>query len=355
MQAPISTMTRTAALFLGSVPLKDAQSVFSALAGLPLGTLSRFPDGETGARGNWIGWQRAVFAAVPAFHPLAERERVYQLYPPFTLREGADANDVSFGPLGFAREACNSYNIFAGKKDRGEIPPGARFQVALPTAWAPVYSFVAARWQAAIHGRYEQAMLTELEQILASIPNEELTIQWDVATEMSWWEGVYPAPFANSTRAELESAIVQSIARLLNVVPKGVELGLHLCYGSMNNRHWKEPTDTANLVAVANVLAAACVRRIDYLHLPVPIGRDDATYFAPLAALKEQACTQLYLGLLHAEDGIEGALRRIRSARQFSKIFGIACECGLGRYPAEEIADLLTLHGKVAHAMQNER
>ncbi len=341
------------ALLLGSVPLQDAQSVFSAAAGLPLGTLSRFPDGETGARSNWIGWQSRVFAAVPEFEPSPARERVYQLYPPFTLREAAHAKEVRFGPLGYAREAISSYGIFREKKDRKEIPADARFQIALPTPWAPVYSFIAHRWQASIHSRYEQAMLAELDAILAAIAHTELSILWDVATEMSWWEGVYPAPFGNIARDEVERAIVQSIAQLLNAVPKSVETGVHLCYGSMNNRHWKEPADCANLVAVANALAAASARRIDYLHLPVPIARDDAPYFAPLTALKEGTCGELYLGLLHAKDGVEGAMRRIRCARQFVKSFGIACECGLGRYPAEAIPGLLSLHGEVARAMQN--
>ena len=337
-------------LLVGSVPLHDAEAVFSSAALLLNGSLDRYPDGETGARSNWIAWQRAVFEAVPALTRMAERERVYQLFPPFTLRDEARPEDVCFGKLGFAREALDSYKVFRAKKAAGDIKPEARFQVALPTAWAPVYSFIAHHWQNAIHRQYETALLAELGEITAGIPADELCIQWDVATEMSWWEAVYPAPFEHAKRENTERDVIASVARLLDAVPETVELGVHLCYGSMNNKHWKEPVDTANLVAVANGLAAAVSRRIDYLHLPVPIQRDDASYFAPLANLNPRACTQLYLGLLHGEDGVEGALRRMHSARGFSRNFGIACECGLGRHASDAVNGLLSLHMEVAHA-----
>ena len=346
------TLPKTAfpLLLVGSVPLENAEAVFSSVARLFNGRISRFPDGETGTRSTWIAWQRKVFEAVAELTPMAERERAYQLYPPFTLRDGARGEDVRFGDLGFAREALQSYALFRAKKTGGDMERGARFQVALPTAWAPVYSFIAHRWQSTVHQAYETALLGELATIAAAIPRDELCIQWDVATEMSWWEGVYPAPFGNPERRNVEREIIASITRLLDAAPQGVELGVHLCYGSMNNKHWKDPVDTANLVAVANALAAATRRGIDYLHLPVPISRDDDAYFAPLAGLKQEAFRELYLGLLHAEDGVAGALRRIGRAQGYAPRFGLACECGLGRYTADAVPGLLSLHVEAARA-----
>lgn len=332
-------------LLVGSIPLDDAATVFAAAAEAlgPLAT--RLPDGETGARRNWIGWQHAAFARVPQLERTAERQRDYQLNPPFTLRAGALAADIDFGELGFAREALESWDVFRRLQREGRVPAGCRFQVALPTAWAPVYSFIAYEAQASVAPVYEKALLGELARILDAIPHESLAVQWDVATEMSWWERVYPAPFEN-----VEDGIVDHLARLCAAVPDDVELGVHLCYGSMNNRHWKEPADTANLTAVANRLAEALDRRIDWLHLPVPIDRKDDAYFAPLEDLSLGADTELYLGLLHLDDGVAGARARMNAAERHVGSFGIAAECGLGRVPAECVGGWLDLHAAAATA-----
>ena len=82
---------------LGSVPLEDAAAVFE-LVGQTLGPLvERAPDGETGARANWIGWQHRVFADQDALEPSVERERDYQLNPPYRFRPGTGPADLEFG------------------------------------------------------------------------------------------------------------------------------------------------------------------------------------------------------------------------------------------------------------------
>lgn len=332
-------------LLVGSVPLADSRAVFEASARALRPLLGRYPDGETGLRKTWIGWQHAVFAALPELAPLAAKERDYQLRPPFALKPDASLASVRFPELGFAREAIASYGVFAALKRDGTIPADARFQVALPTPWAPVYSFMSYRWQNAMLPLYEAAMLKDLAAILAAIPHRELAIQWDVATEMSWWERVYPAPFA-----AIEDEIVAALARLGAAVPEPAELAYHLCYGSMNNRHWKEPADLANLVAVANRLAAAVRRPIDWVHMPVPIDRDDDPYFAPLDDLRLASETTLFLGLVHRDDGVPGALRRMAAARRHRARFGIATECGLGRRDPATIPHWLSLHAEIAAA-----
>jgi hypothetical protein len=91
-------------------------------------------------------------------------------------------------------------------------------------------------------------------------------------------------------------------------------------------------------------LLAAAPRRIDWIHLPVPIERDDGAYFAPLAGLPLPEETALVLGLVHHEDGVDGAMRRIAAAATAVPRFGVATECGFGRGPAERTVPLLDLH-----------
>jgi hypothetical protein len=81
-----------------------------------------------------------------------------------------------------------------------------------------------------------------------------------------------------------------------------------------------------------------------WLHLPVPRNRTDEAYFAPVRGLGLQPSTELYLGLIHHTDGLDGARQRIRDANRFVSTFGVATECSLGRRPPETIREVLQLH-----------
>jgi hypothetical protein len=86
-------------------------------------------------------------------------------------------------------------------------------------------------------------------------------------------------------------------------------------------------------------------RKIDFIHVPVPIDRDDDSYFAPLGSLAVSDDTLMYLGLIHGEDSAEGTTRRIAAARKHLDRFGLSTECGWGRMAADEVVPLLALHG----------
>jgi hypothetical protein len=65
--------------------------------------------------------------------------------------------------------------------------------VSLPTPLASVASFVAMEARAVVEPVYESVMLSELGEIVESIPRQELAIQWDVAVEFSLLESVMPS------------------------------------------------------------------------------------------------------------------------------------------------------------------
>lgn len=336
------TDTPSPLLLVGSIPLDDAAVVLDAVADTIGPRLASVPDGETGVRSNWIGWQHAVFATQDALEQGADREREYQLNPPYRFRPGTSAADIDFGELGFAREAIKSYEAFAARRAAGRFPHDARFQVCLPTPFAPVFSFCAYDIQGDIYPIYERAMSMEIDAIRLAIPDKDLCIQWDVATEMSIFEKLHPVPFLGDDPAPW---LIATLARLGDAVPAGITLGYHLCYGSMGNRHWKEPDDLGICVSTANAIAKGVTRTIDFFHMPVPIERDDDDYFAALDGLTASDDTLLYLGLIHGADGTEGAVRRITAARKHLDRFGLSTECGWGRMNAGEVMPMLELHG----------
>ena len=131
--------------------------------------------------------------------------------------------------------------------------------------------------------------------------------------------------------------IMQRCGRLGDAVPPDVELGFHLCYGDMNAKHIVQPKDATKLVEVANDLVKAVKRPITYIHMPVPIDRTDDDYFKPLAGLKLNGNTELYLGVVHWQDGVEGTRKRIAAAQRHVRDFGVASECGIARARSTDV------------------
>jgi hypothetical protein len=328
----------------GSVPLQNSEAVFREVSSSLGDRLHRLPDGETGVRSNWIGFQSGVFDATGQFDLVAPDPKAYAPLPLFTPREGVDPRQIRLGRLGYADAAKASYEIFAALKREGKIKPGVRFQVSLPTPLAPVAAFVTPAAVVAVEPVYEAALLGELDEIVASVPHDELAIQWDAAVEFGMLEGVWPVAFK-----DVRKEVLDRLVRIGNRVAADVELGYHLCYGDAGHRHFIEPADTSKLVDIANAVTAALNRPVQWISLPVPRNRTDDAYFAPLKELRLPDETELYLGLVHITDGAEGTRRRIEAAQRATRRpFGVATECGFGRRPAETIPQLLRIHAEVS-------
>jgi len=341
------------ALLVGSVNHDDAETTIRTAVSVLGHRLRRVPDGEVGKRFHWIMFQPDVLGQANGIERVGDEPIPFPAgldARPLRIADGADAASIVLPSLGYADAAVESYRVFARLRDEGVVPDGIRFQVSLPTPVAVVSSFFSGDDRAAIEPVYTAAVLRELDEILDAVPHQDLAIQWDVASELgiierasgygktmeSWWEG---DPF---------DGLVSRLTALVDAVPAGVEVGVHLCYGDAGEKHFIEPTDAGNLVRFANAVIAASDRALTWLHLPVPIERDDAAYFAPLAQLSP--VDELYLGLVHRDDGIEGAQRRIAAASGVISSFGVATECGIGRAPEGTTEGILFTHAEVAAA-----
>jgi len=315
---------------VGSIGLDTVEEVFATCASLLGPYLKRLPDGEPGGRRLWISWQFPLLRASPYLQPDLSVHRPGGLgFHPLILADGITPEEVRFGELGYAREARASYLDFAAARDRSVLNSNLRFQVSLPTPFAVVAPFVAEPARDAVLPAYEAAMLREVAALCAAIPHRDLALQWDVCIEMLMWDGRWRGapPFPG-----MDKVFADSFARLAAAVPAEVELGFHLCYGDLDARHFVEPVDAGKMVELANLIVAAVARPVAWLHMPVPVARDDDGFFAPLSQLRLGAETELYLGVVHAEDGVAGTLRRIAAARKFAgRRFGIASECGIAR------------------------
>ena len=337
-------------LLVGSIPYDTVGEVFKKF-GAPLAArLPALPDGEVGLRGHWIS---RIHYQVFALHPDLEVVRrpaledgVERLNPrnagdswQFRVRPGVGR--IRFGDagwrLGYARDAVNSYFVFRTLRERGELPEGLRFQVSIasPNSAAPPRLFPDAGDCAIVRAAYQEAATDEVATICAKIPNHDLAIQWDCATEVQDAYGAIPGYPKDGAVARN----TEQIAALSRDIPDAVALGFHLCFGTLGGWPRFAPDDLSATVDLANGFIEAAGRRVDWMHIPAldDVGED---FYAPLARLKPKGA-RVYLGMVHHMDTFE---RRLNLARKFLPDFGLAAYCGLGRTPPAGLGQVLDDH-----------
>ena len=338
---------------IGSVPLGDCEQVFRRIAGALGPYLKRIPDGETGERARWIYFQRTMLENHPAMEidlktpPLRLFQwdgKLLREAPFVRFRADIDHDVVRFD-TGYDRAARDSHAVFQRLRREGAIPKDVRFQVCLPTPIASAWMYVSPRSRDEYLRLYERDLLAALGRIVRAIPAAELAIQIDVCQEVLIFENYFA-----ERPADYKARIFAELGRLGDAVPRGVELGYHLCYGSPADEHLVQPKDMGVLVELMNGIGHAVHRPVDFLHLPVPKPRTDDAYFAPLADWRKRPETRLYLGLLHHGDEA-GDRARIHAARRVVDDFGDASECGWGRTDPARLPGLLAGHRAAAETL----
>lgn len=334
--------------------------------------VSMLPDGEIGDRSTWITYiARHVYHGHPDLLTLSRhtysdwKPRHYDDQWRFGVRPGVER--LRLEKIGYAEEAKRSYEIFRRLRDDGVIAAGVRFLVAYPLTESAVRPFFDSAHDYEIVWRaYNEAVTRELHDLAASIPHEDLAIQWDMARETAGVEGLqfnFPDADLVGLPADPMQRYCRALAELSPAIPERAWLGLHVCYGSLRHEAGQSP-DSAHFVPIQDLGVAvemlnqgvrACGRRVDYVHMPVQLSELRADFYAPLRRL-EAGRARVYLGLVDLSDGVAGALRRIQLARADLPSFGVATPCGWGRRPlSQNVQDLLELNRDVADAASTTR
>jgi hypothetical protein len=345
-------MTVTGIHLVGSTPFANAGEAFSVI-GPALGPwLQRIPDGETGYRRGWSVWLDKVFADDPQFEKTG---RIHQIsekpgdpgVAKYQLRDGVRPEEVRFH-LPHAKFAIADYEDFKRAKAKGELPPDCRFQFAFAPAHVVIWRWFVEELHETLEPLYDQALIAEIGKMLDVIPATELAIQWDIASRVfARLEWGAPTRYGN-TKTEMIETFTRNLVTLGIGVPDGVELLYHFCYGYTGQKHTVEPSDMADMVAMANRVTQAVARPIQLIHMPVPQGRRDDSYFAPLAQLRLRPETEISLGLVHAPDSTDGGRARMQAASKYLDNYSISTECGWGQHPKDKIRELIALHASLA-------
>lgn len=335
--------------FVGSLNTDSAEESFALASELAGDSFRRIPDGEFGERFYWLQFQSARLEQAEGISRVAG-DPVY-IRGQFDQRplhfDGTVAPaDVKLPGLGYAEAAISSYQAFRKAKEDGLLGSDVRLQVSLPTPIAVATAFFIEQDRPALAKLYTAKLLEEIHEIIAVVPAKELAFQFDIAVEFAFIEGALFAAAGTWYGDPIEDSTTP-LAELIDAIPAEVEVGLHLCYGDIEEAHFFEPVDSSNLVKFTHSAVGKLGRQLNWLHLPVPIARTDDEYYRPLADLKLQPDTEVYLGLLHREDTPE---QRIAAASKVLSSFGVSTECGFGRGPKESVRPLFAQHNTAQYA-----
>jgi hypothetical protein len=335
---------------VGSIPLPDAETVFRTVSDAVGPHLVRLPDGETGIRKTWIRFLQDVLASDPAIEVATDVPpfkftqwdgKVVREIPRLRVKPGTMPQSKSF-KTGYADMAIESWRLFERLQRAGVIPANVKFQISLPTPIAPTYNNMMPADRPKVLPPLTQHLVGEVAKIADALPNDRIALQWDVCQEVLAWEGYYePGP------VDFRTETIDVLSKVGDAVPAAIELGYHLCYGSPADEHMVQPKDMGIMVEMANAVAAGVKRPIQFFHMPVPKGRSDDGYFAPLEKLKLGPQTELYLGLIHHNDAA-GDATRLAAARRHARVDGIGTECGMARGDPARLPALLAAHARAA-------
>ena len=344
-------------LLVGSLPAASTEAAFRAGAKHFGDLVFALPDGETGPRAAWVGYERErlarpnpdVVVVEETASPTGIPRHAYET-PVFAIREAVESLHWDTWPR--IDDAIASYEVFRRLRDEGVIPGGLRFQIGLPFPASALNAFKAdyARDYPIAARGFEELVARELVRLCEWIPPEDLAIQWDNAYETQDIEGV----LAWTSDGAWER-FAGPASRLTRLVPEEVLIGYHLCYGTFGGWPMYEARDMGLMVKMANFAIQNSGRVVDFLHMAGPraLRSRDRRYFAPLVDL-EAPDTRVYLGIVLPIDGVTGLRHRHATASQYLDDFGVSMYCGFGRQPGEDGMETMREHRRVVKAVMEE-
>jgi hypothetical protein len=343
-------------LLVGSLPADSAESAFRAASELFGDMVFALPDGETGARAAWVGYEREqlvrphpdVETVAVTESPTGIPRHAYET-PVFKIRDGV--TDLRWESWPRIDEAIASYGLFRELRQEGAIPDQVRFQVCLPFPSSALNGFKAdfAADYPVAERAFEDLVARELQRLTSEIPVADLAIQWDVCYEVLDLEGVLAWTADGSWER-----FAGPVARLTPQIPDEVLVGYHLCYGTFPEWPMYEARDMGLLVRMANHAVSHSGRTVDWFHLAGPryLRSEDDGFFRPLADLSP-GDARVYLGIVLPLDGVPGLERRRATASRYLTDFGVAMYCGFGRQPGTDGMETMREHARAARAIRS--
>ena len=323
-------MPRSAHL-VGSLPGGTARQAMSTALDIVGPYLRSLPDGETGARRNWVISIVEGLRENPALEVRRDGDwSDYDKTPQLRIRNGHRLYGANLD-FGHVEAVQDSYPEF--QKLRSEHGnPELVFQQGVPGDF-DLAMFTLGMAGALRHRRpFTESTLREVHGVRA-ISGPGTIFQIEVPVEL-----VLLAKAPPRVRPRLAKVLSRSITGLAAASPPGTRFAVHLCLGDMNNRAFGTMRDVSPLVLLANAITSTwpAGHPLEVLHAPFAAADNPATttanFYEPLAELRLPAGVRFAAGFVHEAQQL-GRQRQIRDLieSRLAREVMIAAACGLGR------------------------
>lgn len=336
------------------MPFENEQAAMTQAVDLAGPALVTLPDGEIGERteqcpnGDRSAWVQTIMDRCEL-----DTEN-WTITRPGVRNAGGYATDYVSAPrlkpnhrpkemvphlaFGWNDAARSSYPLF--KKVRDDAGrPDLRFQVGLPTGIGAAFGILgpvnAMRYGKAFNAR----LATEANDILSFTDPGDVVFQVEVPGELAL---AYKLP------KPLVSIATKKVIDLVERIDVGAPLGLHLCFGDLNNEALINAPSLDKAVTFTNDLVRRWPAKhpLAYVHFPLAEASDppslERSFYAPLGKIELPPTTRFVAGFVH-DKRTESELREIRSHVESARggPVDVACSCGLGRRDSDTAISLI--------------
>ena len=316
--------------------------------------LLALPDGEIGERSDqhpsgdrsqWVAGLAGRLAREPSLFDVLDagtmNEQGFPVDFDSTARLRPRLGRTELGErlrLGYDTAARRSWPHFERLRSEAGLP-GLRMQVGLPTGLGIAVSVLSTARALRYARAFAACLAREATEISRVIGAENLLFQIEAPIEVIAAHRI-PRPAAGLA--------AKPIVDLVRRLPAQAPVGVHLCYGDLNNIALIAPDNFDRLVGFANALIRRWPKShtLAYVHLPFAAGASppptDPGACRALRSLNLPAGASLVAGLVHEQlslDSLRGLLRTIEQARGGE--VDVACACGLGRRSTETAEELM--------------
>ena len=189
-------------LLVGSLPADSTDSALRAAAGFFGDLVFALPDGETGPRAAWVGYERerlvrpnpGVVVVQETESPTGIPRHAYET-PVFGIRPGV--TELHWDSWPRIDDAIAGYRVFSALRERRRDPRASlRFQVGLPFPSSALNGFKAdfAADYPVAERAFEDLVARELTRLTAAIPPRTWPSSGTWRTRRRTWRACSPGP-----------------------------------------------------------------------------------------------------------------------------------------------------------------
>ena len=343
-------------LLVGSLPFENEDAAMTHSLDVLGNNLSSLPDGEIGPKsekyplGTRAAWIQSIIDLCEAdtenWKVLKEGTRDESGFPtdydkePRLKPKRSPSEMHSHIDFKWVEYFKSSYPIF--KKLRAERGlEGLKFQVGLPTGLGITFAMMSPINALRYASAFNRRMAYEANEILKIADPNDIIFQIEVPGELAM---AYKLP------KFMVNLSLLPILQLVNQIEPKAPIGIHICFGDLNNKALTKASTLDKMVNFSNRLVKKfpTQHQLAYVHYPLAEAAAppplDSKYYQALKNIQLPKDTRFIAGFVHdkrSDSEHQQILEMIEDIRG-NKV-DIACSCGLGRRTPEIAKELIKM------------